>query len=99
MAGPVREQPHRVLGRKTLVTGDGPAARRGGPVRGHPRVALHISLMRFSGDTSEADRSRACRRDRRRPYSVRTDLASRAFARCRKRARVHDGLQIQLERQ
>ena len=40
----VREQPHFVLGPKSLVTREGPAREAGRPVRGHPRAALCISL-------------------------------------------------------
>jgi hypothetical protein len=37
MAGPVREQPHRVLGRQTACHGARPPRPTGRPVHGHPR--------------------------------------------------------------
>jgi outer membrane protein assembly factor BamA len=46
-AGPVREQPHLVLGPKSAVTRDGPARQAGHPVRGHPREGMNA---RYSFD-------------------------------------------------
>ena len=49
VAGPVREQPTRVLGEKASVTGDASAPERA-PVHGHPRAALeNVSRLPFVG--------------------------------------------------
>src|SRR5262245_56859326 len=48
-AGPVREQPHGLLGPTSTVTGDGPAAGRGAPRSRPPAIGFESSSRHCEG--------------------------------------------------